>query len=119
MSKVKKLSQLRAGLREKTRKYTHTHTDKKDMKRTHMNWSDNSKHSIGRKKLQIVVSLGDDPNFFPLDPDFLLVRSRFFISIEWQVCVLSYAHCNFFFTFRFFCTFQITAAIDRTIIPSI
>ena len=45
MSKVKKLSQLRAGLREKTRKHTHTQT-KKDMKRTHMNWSDNSKHSL-------------------------------------------------------------------------
>ena len=37
-----------------------THTDIKDTKRTHMNWSVNSKHSlwlIGRKKLQIVVSL--------------------------------------------------------------
>ena len=41
-----------------------THTDKKDMKRTHTNWSDNSKHSLWlsrtrRKKLQIVVSLGE------------------------------------------------------------
>ena len=39
-----------------------THTDKKDIKRTHTNWSDNSKHSlwlIRRKKLQIVVSLGE------------------------------------------------------------
>ena len=39
-----------------------THTDKKDMKRTHKNWSDNSNHSlwlIRRKKLQIVVSLGE------------------------------------------------------------
>ena len=47
MSKVKKLSQLWADLREKTRKqhaHTHTHTDKKDMKRTH--WSDNSKHYL-------------------------------------------------------------------------
>ena len=68
------------------------------MKRTHTNWSDNSKHSlrlIRRKKLQIVVSLSEllifvaywtmIPIFFPPDPDFLLVRSRFFISIEWQV----------------------------------
>ena len=45
MSRVKKLSQLWAGLTEKTRKkHTHIHTDKKDMKRTH--WSDNSKHSL-------------------------------------------------------------------------
>ena len=32
------------------------------MKRTHMNWSDNSKHSlwmIWREKIQIVVSLGE------------------------------------------------------------
>ena len=80
-----------------------THTDKKVMKRTHMNWSDNPKHSlwlIRRKKLQIVVSLGElflfvaywnldhDPDFFPPDTDFLLVTSRFFISIEWQVCSL-------------------------------
>ena len=46
MSKVKKLSQLWAGLSEKTRKQdTLIHTDKKkDMKRSH--WSDNSKHSF-------------------------------------------------------------------------
>ena len=39
-----------------------THTDRKYMKRTHTNWSDNSKHSlwlIRRKKLEIVVSLGE------------------------------------------------------------
>ena len=79
-----------------------THTDKKDMKRTHTNWSNNSNHSlwlIRRKKLQIVVSLGELFLFvaywtmipiFPPDPDFLLVRSRFFISIEWQVCIPLY-----------------------------
>ena len=70
-----------------------THRDKKDMKRTHTNWYDNSNYSlwlIRRKKLQIVVSLGELFLFCSLldhDPDFLLVRSRFFISIEWQVCV--------------------------------
>ena len=98
-TKVRKLSQLLAGLREQTWKQKqHTHTKKKDMKRTHTNWSDNSKQSlwlIRRKKLQIVVSLGELFLFvaywtmipiFPPDPDFLLVRSRFFISIEWQVC---------------------------------
>ena len=60
-----------------------THTDIKDMKRTHTNWSDNSKHSlwlIRRKKLQIVVSLGElflfvvywtmIPIFCWSDPDF-------------------------------------------------
>ena len=60
-----------------------THTDKKDMKRTHKNWSDNSNHSlwlIRRKKLQIVVSLGElflfvaywsmIPIFFPQIPIF-------------------------------------------------
>ena len=66
-------------------KFTHTQTNKEDMKRTHHNWSDNSKHSlwlIGRKKLQIVVFLGEyilisfcslfdrDPDFFSPDPDF-------------------------------------------------
>ena len=63
-------------------KTTHTQT-KKDMKRTHTNWSDNSKHSlwlIRRKKLQIVVSLGElflfvaywtmIPIFFPQIPIF-------------------------------------------------
>ena len=61
------------------------HTEKKDMKRTHTNWSDNSNHSlwlIRRKKLQIVVSLGElflfvayctmIPIFSP--------RSRFFVG---------------------------------------
>ena len=58
-----------------------THTDKKDMKRTHTNWSDNSKHSLfRRKKLQIVVSLSElflfvaywtmIPIFCWSDPDF-------------------------------------------------
>ena len=77
-----------------------THTDKKDMKRTHTNWSDNSKHSlwlIRRNKLQIVVSLCELFLFvsyrtmipiFPPNPDFVLVRSRFCISIEWQVWIL-------------------------------
>ena len=59
------------------------HTDKKDIKRTHTKWFDNSKHSlwlIRRKKLQIVVSLGElltfcslldhDPDFFPQIPIF-------------------------------------------------
>ena len=53
------------------------------MKRTHTNWSDNSKHSlwlIRRKKLQIIVSLGEllivvaywtmIPIFFPQIPIF-------------------------------------------------
>ena len=111
-TKVKKLSQLLAGLGEQTWKQKqHTHRQK-DMRRTHTNWSDNSKHSlwlIRRKKLQIVVSLGELFLFvaywtmipiFPLDPDFLLVRSRFFISIEWQV----WSH-SFFVFFLFFFTF--------------
>ena len=63
-------------------KTTHT-VDKKDMKRTHTIWSDNSKHSlwlIRRKKLQIVISLGElflfvaywtmIPIFCWSDPDF-------------------------------------------------
>ena len=44
------------------KKKKNTHTDKKDIKRTHTNWADNSKHSlwlVRRKKLQIVVSLGE------------------------------------------------------------
>ena len=68
-------------------KFTHTQTNKEDMKRTHHYWSDNSKHSlwlIGRKKLQIVVFLGEyilisfcslfdrDPDFFSPDPDFFV-----------------------------------------------
>ena len=58
MSKVKKLSQLWAGLREKTRKpHTHIHTDRKDMKRTH--WSDNSKHSKEERNYKIVLFLGE------------------------------------------------------------
>ena len=70
------------------------------MKRTHTNWPDNSKHSlwlIRRKKLHIDVSLGElflfvaywtmIPIFFPQVKIFLLIRSRFFISIEWQVCI--------------------------------
>ena len=78
------------------------------MKRTHTNWSDNSKHSlwlIRRKKLHIDVSLGElflfvaywtmipippPPPPPPPDPNFLLVRSRFFISIEWQICLQHY-----------------------------
>ena len=80
------------------------HTDKKDMERTHTNCCDNSKHSlrlIRRKELQIVVTLDElflfvanwtmIPIFFPPDPNFLLVRSRFFISVEWQVCIIA---CN-------------------------
>ena len=81
------------------------------MKRTHTNWSDNSKHSlwlIRRKKLQIVVSLGELFLFvaywtmipiFPPDPDFMLVRSRFFISIEWQVWI-RYSQFHSFFVCR-------------------
>ena len=61
-TKVKKLNQLLAVLREQTWKQKqHTQT-KKDMKRTGTNWSDNSNHSlwlIRRKKLQIVVALGE------------------------------------------------------------
>ena len=77
------------------------------MKRTHTNWSDNSKHSLWlirtrRKKLHIAVSLGElffycslldhDHDFFPQILIFLLIRSRFFILIEWQVLIyLSHA----------------------------
>ena len=65
--------------------HTHTHTDKKGMKRTHTNWSDNSKHSLGlirRKKLQIVVFLGE---FFLFVAYWTMVpifspTSRFFVG---------------------------------------
>ena len=63
-----------------------THTDKKDMKRTlYTNWSDNSKHSlwlIRRKKLQIVVSLGElflFVAYWTMIPIFS-PRSRFFFG---------------------------------------
>ena len=62
-----------------------THTDKKDMKRTHTNWSDNSNHFfwlIRRKKLQIVVSLGElflFVAYWTMIPIFS-PRSRFFVG---------------------------------------
>ena len=80
----------------------HTHTDKKDMKRTHTNWSDNSKHSlllIIRKKLQIVVSFGELFRFVACstmisifcwsDPDFSFQLSGRSVYILTEVGVVS------------------------------
>ena len=65
MSKVKKLSQLRAGPSEKTRKqHTHTHRQKRHEKNT-CELVGQFKTFLGRKKLQIVVSLGNDLDFSP------------------------------------------------------
>ena len=89
-----------------------THTDKKDMKRTHTNWSDNSNHSlwlIRRKKLQIVVSLGelflfvaywtmipfcDDPDFFPQIPIFCWSDPDFSYQLSGRSAYM--AQCNQF-----------------------
>ena len=64
------------------------------MKRTHTNWSDNSKHSLWlsrRKKLQIVDSLGEisfcslldhDPDFSPQIPIFCWSDPDFSIQLS-------------------------------------
>ena len=94
-TKVKKLSQLVWGNRHKNK--NNTHTDKKDMKRTYkLVWqfktflvAELKKETTNSRLFGWVISfcslLDHDPDFFPQIPIFLLVRSRFFNSIEWQV----------------------------------